>query len=228
MPSERPGIRPVDEPAASSYLDREVRSAAPRVISFVLAVSALAAVSSASGAASAANLGVNVVVGTTHGARPDVVLNGASVTVNRLDFIAGMAVEDVGPEPADVHVRLELPAGLRWGADVPDPSESCTSTPTTGDCTPATLDPDNNNRSTGWVWDVIADAPGTYVLKTSVVSSSKADPDLSDNVATATVVVQPASTAAVAATAARVLPARPRAGSVVVARVGVTAGGNPV
>jgi hypothetical protein len=71
---------------------------------------------------------------------------------------------------------------------------------------------------------VTADAPGTYVIKVHATSSTS-DPNTANNSASASVVVQER----VLARAAKVVPTRPKAGSVVTVRVvGITAGGDPV
>ena len=183
-------------------------------------------VGSAPAASATSNLVLNLLAGNT---RSDAVIlpTGQTATVKSLSFKVGMTVENVGPDQADVvRLRLVLPAGLRWGTDLPDPSENCTSTPTTAECrSPYPLDSnDLSKRATGWGWDVTADAPGTYILQSAVTESSSSDPDISNNSSSASVAV----TLAVAASAAKVSPARAKAGSVVSARVAVTAGGEPV
>jgi hypothetical protein len=210
----------------SRIVGRGMGSAARRVIFVVFAAFAVAVVSSASGAASSASISVNVVLVKSPGAEPTVVPNGQSITVTGPAFLAGMGIGNVGPGSATVHVRLELPPGLHWGSDLPDPAESCTSTAATGDCTPV-VDLSGSNLAVGWAWDIVADAPGAYPLKASVISSTTSDPDTSDNAATVTVIVE-AKAPKVTAGAARVSPAKPRAGSTVVARVGVTADANAV
>jgi hypothetical protein len=188
------------------------------------AVSLVATGGSGPAAVTASNLSVKIVVGTTVRNIPQF-RNGESTTVARLAFKAGVTIQSTGPDQATARVRFELPAGLHWGSDVPDPSENCTSTPSVAECrTPQPLFT-SNFPDYGWAWDVVADAPGTYALKTSVIESSTSDPDLSDNAAAVTVVVTRPS---VAAGAARISPARPKAGSVVSARVAVTAGDTAV
>jgi len=127
-------------------------------------------------------------------------------------------VESTGPDGAMVHARFELPPGLHWGAHLPDPAENCTSTATVADCR-STQRVFTDVPGVRWVWDVVADAPGTYVLKGLVVESSTPDPDLSDNAASVTVIVDPS---AIVASAVELTPARPRAGSSFTAHVEVT------
>jgi hypothetical protein len=121
-----------------------------------------------------------------------------------------------------VRVRFELARGLRWGVDLPDASDNCTSTPSAAICTaPESISP--GNQPVGWIWDVVADSPGTYVLKADG-ESSVSDPDVSDNSSSVTVIVE----ATIAASAAKVTPSKPKAGSVISVRVDVTAAGNAV
>jgi hypothetical protein len=178
-------------------------------------------------AASAASSNVIVFIAVGADVRAPVIPRGGTATVGSLSFKAGASVETIGPDSADnVSIRFELPAGLRWGTDLPDATENCTSTASTAECRPGfILDPQNPGmRAAGWIWDVIAEAPGSYQLKADVISSSAPDPDPSDNTAIVTVVVS----RTVAAGAARISPAKPKAGAAVSARVVVRAGGEPI
>ena len=137
-----------------------------------------------------------------------------------------------------ITVRLALPAGLSWGRDAPDPTEGCTAdTPTV--CT-ATME--QNSAGTvgvGWIWDVVAAAPGFYEV-TASVEPEQPDPNTSNNTATFRFeVVALASggggsggggggSASAVASSVKVTPAKPGAGTTVVATVRVSAGGNPV
>ena len=134
-----------------------------------------------------------------------------------------MDVESTGPDPASVRLRFELPAGLHWGDDLPDPGENCTSTTTVAECHPPfPLDWNNPQMSGfGWLWDVVADAPGSYVLKAELIESSASDPESADDSSSVTAVVKEAA-AAVTAGAVKLSPAKPRAGAIVSARVAVT------
>jgi hypothetical protein len=147
--------------------------------------------------------------------------NGQGRIVYRLAFKAGILVESSGPDGAIVRARFELPPGLHWGAHYPDPAEDCTSTATVADCH-STQQVFTDVPSVRWLWDVVADAPGTYTLKGSLVDSSTPDPDLSDNAASVTVIVDPS---AIVASPVELSPARPRAGSSFIARVEVTVDG---
>jgi hypothetical protein len=203
----------------------------------VIAVAVTLGGASASAAPTAANLQIGILVGPAPATRqPPVTPNGGTVTVAGLHFTAGFIVSSLGPDPSTSKARIDLPSGLRWGADYPDSSEKCTSDATSGTCD-ATL----GTGFDAWGWDVIADAAGRYTLTAQIVESSTSDPDASDNASTVTVVVTQATgggsgggsggssgSAAVAASAVKVSPAKAKAGSRVVASVRVTKGGSPV
>jgi hypothetical protein len=181
-------------------------------------------ITSAQAAQTAANAQVKIALGPTP--RTAVLYaNGATAEIAKLSFGAGATVVNLGPEQATVRVRFVLPPGLRWGVDEPDAAENCSSTDTEADCRPPRLVADDVRGSAGWGWDIVADAPGTYVLRAEIVESSTSDPDVSDNVATLNVVV---SRPQVVASAVRLVPAKPKAGAVVTARVGVSAGAEDV
>jgi len=208
------------------------------VLGLVMGVAVTLGAVSASAAPSAANLRIEILVGTGPlSERPPTIPNGRTVTVADQNFVAGFTVLNTGPDVATVKIRIELPSGLRWGADAPDPSEDCT-TGETSVCE-AALGNELLNNHADWGWNVVADNVGSYTLKVQVVESSTPDPDTSDNASTVTVVVtQPAGGAsgggggtgsiAVRASAVKVSPAKPKAGSTVVAAVRVSVGGAPV
>jgi len=195
------------------------------------AVCALA--SSAGAAPQAVDLQIDIVVGpSVRTARP--VPNGGMATATGLNFAAGVDIGLITALPASAKVRLTLPAGLGWGSDLPDPAESCTSTPSTGECQTPVLEPISGRNSVGWGWDVVAERTGSYVLRAEIVSASDPDPEPSNDTASVTVVVTdapspppPPSAGGARVGAAKLSPARPRAGSAVVASVRMTAGGNP-
>jgi len=170
------------------------------------------------------NLSLNIAVGTSVRNAP-VVARGATATVESLSFKAGVSAETLGPDLATVRVRLELPAGLRWGTDLPDASENCTSTAGIAEClSPYALDWENTQRSgIGWLWDIVADTPGTY-LRAEIIEASTSDPDSSNNSSSVTVVVKPS----VSASAVKLSPSKPKAGSAISAQVRVTRGGTAV
>jgi hypothetical protein len=195
-----------------------------RAIGLALAgvFTAVAVVASASAApAGTAHLSVNIFVGTN--LRAPIIPRGDSTTVSGLKFKAGLNVESTGPDLASVRLRFELPSGLHWGDDLPDPGENCTSTASAAECHPPfPLDWNNPQMSgLGWLWDVVADAPGSYVLKAELVESSASDPEPADDSSSVAVVVKEAATA-VTASAVKLSPAKPTAGSVMSARVAVS------
>ena len=197
------------------------------------AVCALA--SSAGAAPQAVDLQIDVVVGpSVRTARP--VPNGGTATVSGLRFAAGIDIGLITALPASATVRLTLPAGLAWGTDLPDPAESCTSTPSTGECQTPVLEPISGRNAVGWGWDVVAERTGSYVLRTEIVSASEPDPQPANDSASVTVVVTEASPpppppppggGSAHVGPVRLSPGRPRAGSIVVASVRTSAGGSP-
>jgi hypothetical protein len=209
-------------------------------VAIVAGVGALLTVTSASAVPTAANVQVSILVGTDSiTVRPPTIPNGGTATVPVLDFIAGFAVNNAGPDVATVKAQLELPPGMHWGADGPDPSEDCTEgTTTTCQATLGSTPAGTPPQDSAWGWNAVAEAPGSYTVKAQIVESSTSDPDVANNAATITIVVtQPTgggsgggggSGAKATAGAARLSPAKPKAGSPVVATVRVTAGGTPI
>ena len=149
--------------------------------------------------------------------------NGGTVTVRGLKFVAGTIVSLIAPEAAKARISFELPPGLSWGTDYPDPTERCTSTPSTADCQSAELEPITGLTDEGWLWDIVAAAPGRYVLRAAILDSSPTDAVPANNASSVTVVVLPVVSAGSVALA----PARPRAGARFAATVRVSASGNP-
>lgn len=196
-------------------------------------------------------------IATTAGAAPrqtDIALNlgasrnpnsgfgpsGSSVTVTSRNFYAIVDVSLISTTPGgSVRIAAELGGGLRWGADAPDPSENCTGTETTAACATRDLQPITGQSSDGWYWDVVAPANGTYTFSGRITGRSEVDPDPSNDSSSITIVVDEPSgggsgggdqgpAATVVASAAKLSPAAPKAGSTVVASVRVTRGGSPI
>ena len=146
----------------------------------------------------------------------------------KLQFEIGV---DSGPVQT-VTLRTELPAGLRWGDDGPDPSERCTGTAPAVCLQELQLGP-SGTLGAGWVWDVIADRPGSYDV-TASVQSERLDPSTSNNTQTVRFEIASSSggggggSVSVSAGRVKLTPAKPKAGSVVVATASVTADGDPV
>jgi uncharacterized protein DUF11 len=178
----------------------------------------------------AADVSIDIAVGTVDGTpqgTPKLIPRGGTASSSSLSFKTGIWLEDVGPDPtANVSFRFVLPSGLRWGNHAPDASEGCTSTSAGAECSaPRVLNPANPGDQTAlWKWDVLADAPGSYVLHAEILAASPSDPNSSNNSSSVTAVV----TQTVKASVVKVSPTRPRAGAVVTARVGVVADGSPI
>ncbi len=203
-----------------------------------LTAGGVAAVSTAGAKGQAVDLAVNIGVGpTSRDLRPQ--LNGASVQTD-LRFWAGPGVDLISALPATPMVRFDLPVGVSFGGnDLPDPTEGCTATATSATCSLA-LEPVAGRNGVGWGWDLVAAAPGSYVLTAELVQSTDVDPDPSNDRATVTVVAsapQPpggggggggGGSASVRASGVKLSPPRPKAGSRLVASVRVTRGGSAV
>ena len=165
--------------------------------------------------------------------RPNLTPNGGTATVASRNFYVFLSASLITPQQATAKVRFELGGGLQWGADNPDPTEGCTSTPTSGECQPA-LEPIQGRSSADWYWTVVAPQDGQYTFKAEIVEASDSDPVPSNNSSSITIVVAEAAegggggSAATSASTARLSPAKPTAGSRVTASVRVTSGGAPV
>lgn len=208
--------------------------AASGVVAIIIAAPGAVGVTAAPAARAVASVSVNITVDQALASRqaiPTVVPSGGTKTLSKLSFVAGAVLTSVGPDPVGVHMRFELPPGLHWGIDAPDPSENCTGTDTVGDCrTSADLDPNQFRGDAGWLWNVVADAPGSYVLKAEILETSTQDSNPTDNSSSVTVVITGSGNgggSGVTAGEVKLSPAVPRAGSVVVARVRVTSDGSP-
>ena len=191
------------------------------------------------------------VLTTTAGASPDADdlslrvqlargFNGTQDTkTTGLNFRIAVVVDSSSGVPQTITMTIGLPAGLHWGNDGPDPSEGCDGTsPAT--CKQALQSNAAGTVGGGWIWDVVADQPGVYEVGASV-EGEQVDPNPTNNATTFRFeVVQPSTGgspgaggggsagASVSASGVKLAPARPRAGSTVVASVRVTKGGSPV
>ena len=132
-------------------------------------------------------------------------------------------------------VRTSLPDGLRWGADGPDAGEGCSQV-NPAVCQQALLTNGAGTVEGGYVWDVIADRIGGYDV-TATVEPEQPDPNLANNTATLHFEVVPdagggaqggGGTAKATASTIKLSPAKPKAGSMLVAAVRVTKGGSAV
>lgn len=159
---------------------------------------------------------------------------GSGTRTRGLSFQIGIEIASSAGVERQITARISLPAGLRWGNDGPDPSEGCTASDPAV-CTTRLQRNPVGTYGAGWVWDVVADRAGAYVI-TSSVESSEPDPNPSNNTSTFRFeVVQPGGggpsgggATAVSAGTVRVTPKSPKAGTVVVASVSVRAGGSAV
>ena len=148
-------------------------------------------------------------------------------------FKLAFAVDTAAGVSQVVVVRVGLPDGLRWGTDGPDPGEGCTGT-APAVCRQTLLTNGAGTVEGGYIWDVIADHLGTYDV-TATVEPEQPDPNPANNTATLHFEVvggstggQGGDTSRATASAVKLSPAKPRAGSTVVASVRVTKGGSAV
>ena len=199
-------------------------------LAVVVAVFAFAVPASA--APAGADLQLDLGVSTDLTQNFPMVPNGGTVTVTQLDFVAGWLVSLINIDSGSAKVRFELANGLHFGADGPDAGELCTATANIANCDVPQLSPNPTTSNWGIGWDVVADQPGSYLVRAEITAASTVDPVLTNNSASVTVVVRPSTggggTVTVSAGAARVSPAKPKAGGVVSATVRVTANGAPV
>jgi hypothetical protein len=208
-----------------------------------LALTAVA-LSASSGAAqpAAVDLGLRVQLGRAGGAIQD--------TTTGPNFQIVLTVDSGAPVEQTVTIRIGLPDGLRWGSDAPDPTEGCTGV-APAVCTQRLTTNPVGTFGGGYFWDVVAERLGTYEI-TASVEGEQPDPDRSNNTATFRFEVVAAGgggggsggggsggggsggggsgggSAAAKASAVKLSPAKPKAGSTVVASVRVTKGGAPL
>lgn len=212
---------------------------------------AIALASTAGAAPSNVDLELNIGASltTSQSAVPTLIPNGGTVNISRRTFVVLVDVSLITPAPGGrPKVRVELGGGLRWGTDDPDPTEGCTSTPTTGECQLPDLQPIPGQTGGGWFWDVVAPADGTYTFSGEVFDLPQPNPVLSNNSSTITIVVKEETAGSegssggsggggsggggsgdsVAAGAVKLSPVKPKAGSTVVASARVTRGGSAI
>ena len=213
---------------------------------FVAGLAIVCLTSSAGAAPAASDIALNVGADQSN-TRPTLIPNGGTATITSRNFYVFLDISLISPVASSATARVELGGGLSWGADAPDPTEKCTSTPTTGECSAGDLQPISGGNDFGWFWDVVAPGNGTYTFKGEITTTLDTDPDLSNNASQITIVVNESTgggggsggggsgggsggggSVAATASAVRLLPARPKAGSTVVASVRVTKGGSPV
>jgi hypothetical protein len=214
-------------------MDEAARHAS--LLACIAAIATLVLTTFASAAPEAVDLELSVGAGTSGDPPPSP--NGTTLSIPDRNFLVTVEIALITPSPAKAKVRVALGGGLQWGTDAPDPTERCTSTPSTGDCETNELTPVTGGTSGGWIWDVVAPQNGTYTFRAEIVEASDTDPDPSNNASAITVVVNEAATpppppapapVVVSASAVRLSAAKPRAGSLVTASVRVTAGGSAI
>jgi hypothetical protein len=201
----------------------------------VLAVAAIGVLmaSTAGAAPTDADFQVDIGIATTFGnsAFP-AIPNGGTARVTSRNFLVGARVRLIPAQSASATMRLELSDGLGWGADNPAATANCTGTATTAECLTMPIRPDPaGDTEEHFGWNVVASQFGRYTVKAQIVGTSTPDPALSNNVASITVVVAEftgGGSGSTTASAVKIRPTTPKAGSVVSATVRISADGPPV
>jgi hypothetical protein len=216
------------------------------MLAVLVTIGAVALLGSVAGAApTAADLEVDIAVGegtvATIGVSAErIVGNGGTKTITGHNLVAGPILSVISGDGLSGKVRFDLPDGLHWGASAPDPAKACTSTPSSAVCDSPTgaLGSVSRQNHWDWGWDVVADQPGSYVLRTTILETSASDSAAENNSSSVTVVVAAASGgsggsgggggSSVSASSVTLTPAHPRAGSTVRATVHVSLAGAAV
>jgi hypothetical protein len=181
-------------------------------------------------------VGIGAVASEPSMSQPPPIASGQTVTVTSLNFFVYVLLlpDPLSPATVQAKIRVVLSDGLRWGADAPDPvDETCTSTPTTGECQIA-LRP--GQTGDGYYWNVTAAQTGTYTYHAEIIEASEADPNSSNNTSSITIRVTEGTsgggggggTSVVSTSAAKLSPAKPVAGQAMSAIVLVKRDGAPV
>ncbi len=196
----------------------------PHVLGTVLAAAALAAVlaSVAPARPAADDLSIRIFLARSDETQ---ILNAKTGP----NFKIVVDLDSVGGVIQTITLRTGLPDGLRWGRNAPEPDEGCTVNVSVV-CTQKLTANDVGTVGGEWIWDVVADRPGSYEI-TASVEGEQSDPVPSNNTFTSKFeVVRPptAGGGSVAAGAVKLTPVKPKAGSAVTATVRVTAAGTPV
>ena len=176
------------------------------------------------------------------------ILNGGTATITSRNFYVFLDISLVSPVPSSRDGSRR--ASVEGCAGAPTPRtrpRSARARRRPVSAAPAISSPSPVETQRRWFWDVVAPGNGTYTFKGEITTTLDTDPDLSNNASQITIVVNESTgggggsggggsgggsggggSVAATASAVRLLPARPKAGSTVVASVRVTKGGSPV
>jgi hypothetical protein len=162
------------------------------------------------------------------------IVQGAKKTTSPFGLGFDIGVDSGNPQT--ITMRVGLPAGLQWGFDGPDPGEGCAGT-APAVCVQQLQSNPAGTVGGGWNWNVVADRPGSYEV-TASVQTERSDPNPSNNTGTLQFEIVASAggggggggggSVSVSAGAVKLTPAKPKAGSVVLASATVTADGSPV
>lgn len=163
-------------------------------------------------------------------------------TTASLNFQIAVQVESTSGVGQEVTIRIGLPEGLHWGDSRSKTAQSSCTGVAPAVCT-VTLQGSlaGAGYSQFWWWSVVADRYGTYEV-TGTVETTEPDPNLANNTDTLRFeIVQPTTgggsggggsggggVAALRVGTVKLSPAKPKAGSTLVASVRVTRGGSSV
>ena len=186
----------------------------------------LAAVASSSAAPAATD--VSITLGFGQGGSVET----GKTTITARSFRISVIVEASSFVPEPVRLGIRLSDGLRWGSD---PTDGCTGTAPAVCTGTTTTGSGNGGNFAFWSWPIQAERTGQFEI-TASVEGNGLDPDTSNNTATFRFeVVSPTgggggggSASAVTTSAVKLSPAKPKAGSTLVASVRVTKGGSAV
>lgn len=206
------------------------------------ACATIAGAPNAAGAPQAVDLEFNIGASDRWEGHAVILPNGGTAMITRKNFVVHAAVDLITTAAPSGRptFKLELGQGLSWGNDSPDAPDGCTNTPTTGLCTlPFDLRPEAGQTSVNFYFDVVAAQNGSYAYTGEIVSAADVDPVTTNNHSAITIAVNETTgggggggnsgggSAKVAAGSVKLSPAKPKAGSTVVASVRVTKGGSP-
>lgn len=157
-------------------------------------------------------------------------LNTGVTTTASKSFRISIIAESSASASEQLVLNIRLGDGLAWGPDAPDAGDGCKGT-APAICTGTTEFGQSGNFKF-WTWEVVAASTGAFEI-TASVSTNLVDPDLSNNSTTfrfevTSPTVGGGGSAAISASAVKLSPSKPIAGSSVVAVVRVTKGGAPM
>ena len=115
-------------------------------------------------------------------------LNGK--TTESGSFTIGTSLSWDGGEPVTVKLSLQLPAGIRWAGNAPG-GDGCSRTEEQAVCTKEVTPTEGTNlAATLGPWQVVAERAGSYTFEAAILSTSRPDPNPSNDSTSMTVNVR--------------------------------------